>query len=97
MLEVRFGKNFPKVIYHYDVDIKPEKKKYLYRKVFDTAIKRLYPGERSIAFDGKKNAYTLKDLSKQAVSIMQIFFYCISMKCLKYLCISYQKFFLEFN
>lgn len=62
-MELKFGPKFPPIIYHYDVDVQPEKNKYLYRKVFSAAIAKQFPNRPSgIPFDGKKNAYSAKKL-----------------------------------
>lgn len=62
-MRVKFGPKFPDVIYHYDVDIQPEKKKYLYRKVFLAALAALFPNRvPNVPFDARKNAYSAKKL-----------------------------------
>lgn len=57
MLPIIFGKKFPSEIIHYDVDIVPDKPKYLMRGVFFKAIGNLFEN-RHPAFDGGKNAYS---------------------------------------
>uniref|UniRef100_A0ABD2W897 Uncharacterized protein n=1 Tax=Trichogramma kaykai TaxID=54128 RepID=A0ABD2W897_9HYME len=64
MYEIQFGERFPTIIYQYDVEIKPEKKKYLYRTAFLEAIKQMYKSKKPliVPFDGKKNAYASEKL-----------------------------------
>ncbi|XP_023316533.1 protein argonaute-2 isoform X2 [Trichogramma pretiosum] len=64
MYEIKFGERFPTIIYQYDVEIIPEKKKYLYRAAFLEAIKQMYASEKPLVvpFDGKKNAYASEKL-----------------------------------
>ena len=64
MMEINFNSKFPAVLYHYDVEITPLRKKYLYRRVFLEALKKLFPKNTPIVpFDARKNAYTGKKLA----------------------------------
>lgn len=57
MMQIIFGENFAPDVKHYDVQIEPDKPKYLMREVFKKAQEILF-SNRQPAFDGKKNAYT---------------------------------------
>ena len=75
MLEIKFGKNFPDTIYHYDVSIQPEKKKYLYRRAFEKALEQIFGPQHCqvVPFDGKKNCYSSKkfNIKNDKVSLSQ--------------------------
>ncbi|XP_076281577.1 argonaute 2 isoform X2 [Lasioglossum baleicum] len=60
MFKINFNK-FQPHISHYDVVIEPDKPKFLLRPAFEAYRKMCFPN-RHPAFDGKKNAYSAKDL-----------------------------------
>ncbi|CAK9817409.1 Protein argonaute-2 [Anthophora plagiata] len=61
MLKMIFNSNFETEIVHYDVVITPDKPKFLLRPIFEEFRKKHFP-KRFPAFDGKKNAFSAKEL-----------------------------------
>lgn len=61
MLRIIFPSNFETTIVHYDVNIIPDRPKYLLRSVFAEFVKKQCP-KRNPAFDGRRNAYSAKNL-----------------------------------
>ncbi|XP_017882046.1 protein argonaute-2 isoform X2 [Ceratina calcarata] len=61
MFRLVFPKNFEKHVVHYDVIITPDKPKCLLRRVFEK-FRQMQCPKRYPAFDGKKNAYSAKNL-----------------------------------
>ncbi|XP_076229026.1 protein argonaute-2-like [Nomia melanderi] len=61
MFRLVFKPTFETCIVHYDVVIDPDKPKFLMRPVFEQYRKNHFPN-RYPAFDGRKNAYSAKEL-----------------------------------
>lgn len=61
MLKINFNSQMLRDIVHYDVVIEPDRPKFLMRPIFEGYRKTHFP-QRYPAFDGKKNAYSAKDL-----------------------------------
>lgn len=61
MLRLTFKPTFETCIVHYDVVINPDKPKFLLRSAFEQYRNKHFPN-RYPAFDGKKNAYSAKEL-----------------------------------
>ncbi|CAK9832129.1 Protein argonaute-2 [Anthophora retusa] len=61
MLKMILNSNFESSIVHYDVVITPDKPKFLLRPIFEEFRKKHFP-KRFPAFDGKKNAFSAKEL-----------------------------------
>lgn len=78
MLPIIYGPNFPKVCFKYDVEIKPDKSKYLFNEIFKV-VKHAKFAEYSPAFDGRKFLYSAKKLFKEN----EVTFYFVLLKYAK--------------
>lgn len=61
MMSIDLGSKFKTNAVHYDVEIDPDRPKFLMRQVFEALRKKHFP-QRYPAFDGRKNLYSAGDL-----------------------------------
>lgn len=93
MLPMVFGKNFPTMAIHYDVEIDPNTPKYMMRKVFLIFKSMKFPN-RNPAFDGRKNAFSAGILFKEAEVTIQLHLMFWRIRKLLYYYINFFFFFL---
>ncbi|CAK9802564.1 Protein argonaute-2 [Anthophora quadrimaculata] len=68
MIKMVFHSNFETEVVHYDVVITPDRPKFLLKFIFEEFRKKHFP-KRFPAFDGKKNAFSAKELPFGDISV----------------------------